>query len=361
MDNCCSSHQSPRPQRRINGLQLPLNFQQVTSWVVFIATGALNFLILIDIQFNELRTISLVIFTVLYISHVSSNLTASLLDPSEKELRKLAVYNVPEFDRAVHAHVIENGRCHLCNIHTSSRRTKHCSICNKCVDNFDHHCKWLNNCVGRRNYLAFVACVTTALMISTLTTSLCVADIVIFFTNPKYFSIEAQNFINCSTSYSSTIVIPGFCRTSISFLVFLILFCVMALAIGCALLHLCCFHIYISVLGVTTYEYVVRSGDSMTPSCKCVKDCKCYRWNMSKDLYTIRQPKRQGHGRTNDNINDGTVANKLEVSRTADIHNGEAHVINFISILINNELDKARKMFLYDKNKIHPHEASSSR
>lgn len=346
MDKCCVLHPSPRPQRRLHGLQLPLNCQQIAGWFVFIATGSLNFTILIQIQFDELRTIALVIFIVLYVCHIVSHLTASLLDPSEKELRKLEINNVPEFDRDVHAHVIENGRCHLCNIHTSSRKTKHCSICNKCVDYFDHHCKWLNNCIGRRNYVAFIACVSTALMISTLTSSLCIADIVIFFTNPMYFSPEAQNFINCSSIASTS---SNNCRSSISFLIFLILLCVTALAIGCALLHLCCFHVYISILGVSTYEYVVRSGDSDAPSYKYITGCCIFK----KSKYKSKSP---------ENLESGSTSRKLDVSNPQrEFHNGEANVINFISILINSELDRARKMILYDKNKVHPQENTDSR
>ncbi len=38
-------------------------------------------------------------------------------------------------------------------------RSRHCNVCGVCVERMDHHCAWLNNCVGvnnHNNYLFFV-------------------------------------------------------------------------------------------------------------------------------------------------------------------------------------------------------------
>ena len=45
--------------------------------------------------------------------------------------------------------------CYKCFV-LKTKNSKHCIICNKCYDNFDHHCYWINKCVAGRNYLLFL-------------------------------------------------------------------------------------------------------------------------------------------------------------------------------------------------------------
>ena len=46
--------------------------------------------------------------------------------------------------------------------------TKHCHMCDKCVAGFDHHCQWLDTCVGRRNYKSFFTLVSGTWALATM-------------------------------------------------------------------------------------------------------------------------------------------------------------------------------------------------
>ncbi|CAK5062198.1 unnamed protein product [Meloidogyne enterolobii] len=121
-----------------------------------------------------------IVSSLLFLLVISSLLRAAFTDPGiipratpreVLELEKQCQESDPFFQRDewlqprtrivnIRGQQVKLKYCFTCCIFRPPR-SSHCSICDNCVLNFDHHCPWLGNCIGLRNYRHFFMFVTS--------------------------------------------------------------------------------------------------------------------------------------------------------------------------------------------------------
>ncbi|KAL2853914.1 DHHC palmitoyltransferase-domain-containing protein [Aspergillus pseudoustus] len=69
--------------------------------------------------------------------------------------------------------------CKTCSVWRPPR-CYHCRVCDNCIETLDHHCVWLNNCVGRRNYRYFFAFVSTSTLLALFLLGASLAHILVY-------------------------------------------------------------------------------------------------------------------------------------------------------------------------------------
>ena len=116
-----------------------------------------------DYLSDELTAFIPVLITILYIIILVNLILATFCDPGV--IRKFYIQNnnINEKDknnkriisRIFHlGKIISYKYCYTCGIMRPIKST-HCGVCNNCVERLDHHCPWIGNCAGKRNYIYF--------------------------------------------------------------------------------------------------------------------------------------------------------------------------------------------------------------
>uniref|UniRef100_A0A8R1DS94 Palmitoyltransferase n=1 Tax=Caenorhabditis japonica TaxID=281687 RepID=A0A8R1DS94_CAEJA len=143
--------------------------------------------------------------------------------------------------------------CEKCN-YWKSDRAHHCSVCERCVLGMDHHCIWINQCVGLHNHRHFF------LFIANLTLA---ASIIIIAGYPSFYDhifMETSENTYCTTILDNAPLqnvicdYDGFARTSVVFCY--LLSGILLVMVG----GLTMWNVYLISIGCTYIDYLRLTG-----------------------------------------------------------------------------------------------------
>ena len=137
--------------------------------------------------------------------------------------------------------------CGTCSI-MRPIRSSHCFDCNNCVERCDHHCPWIGNCVGKRNYIYFYLFVFSFTFMLLYLIAFCVAHIFKYCYDKIQENDEKQN-----TKKRDHIVAYSLCDVIIS--LYLIFYCIVCLSFTIGLFI---YHTYLILNNTTTKEVLKK-------------------------------------------------------------------------------------------------------
>lgn len=145
--------------------------------------------------------------------------------------------------------------CSSCHIYRSLRAS-HCSDCDNCVLDFDHHCPWVGTCIARRNYKYFVLFIYSS-------TTLC-----LYVFSTSIVQLMLANVRPIPPDEQGSNVMEDFKWQPMSFFLIVYTF-IIAWSIG----SLTVFHCILMCQGKTTREFIKKTSEGPVQNNSCGARC----------------------------------------------------------------------------------------
>ncbi|CAD6903166.1 unnamed protein product [Tilletia laevis] len=134
--------------------------------------------------------------------------------------------------------------CETCGTYRAPR-TSHCRPCDNCVEDIDHHCTFLNNCIGRRNYASFFAFLVFCVLAGFWCIALCVLHLY-YLTRPTTYELPRKGQFGGGHDFREAIAEAP---------VTAVLFCVTVASLA-PIITLLGYHCWLVMMNRTTVEQI---------------------------------------------------------------------------------------------------------
>ncbi|KAL1774516.1 palmitoyltransferase ZDHHC7 [Sigmodon hispidus] len=125
----------------------------VMTWLLVVyADFMVTFVMLLPSKDFWYSVVNGVIFNCLVVLSLSSHLRTMLTDPGAVPKGNATKEYMESLQLKPGEVIYKCPKC--CCI--KPERAHHCSICKRCIWKMDHHCPWVNNCVGEKNQRFFM-------------------------------------------------------------------------------------------------------------------------------------------------------------------------------------------------------------
>jgi len=153
------------------------------------------------------------------------------------------------YDLFLRGHPFKLKYCITCNIYRPPRCT-HCSVCENCVERFDHHCPWIGNCIGKRNYWLFFSFVSATGLLNAIVLATSLVQLLLL-----CFEIKEKHVLGGGDAFVKAIAKAPMAAALTIYGTALVWFTV----------GLCMYHSYLICTNQTTYEQIkgaYHAGDN---------------------------------------------------------------------------------------------------